>query len=240
MLSDEDPRHEGCAPLLPAAVLVPLLLALLAWSLLLPAQAAERRGRLTIELQLDGSSRWQDGGDESRSTLKRRYRIVTWLQPVGEPMEVNTKAPDYAQTMMARANQVQSGVAQAQARLVKHASTAAPQDDGEDLRFQTFQGMDRCGASVEVQVDETVEGRYADVQSPVAWRVVRHGAQPPSADEMRLICLGHSLVLDRRSGAITTDAGFGLPEPMVSSVHTERGRSEGSVKATLSWRFEEP
>ncbi|TXC66303.1 hypothetical protein FSC37_11645 [Piscinibacter aquaticus] len=77
MLPDEDPRHEASAPLLPAAFLIPLLLALLAWSLLVPAQAAERRGRLTIELQLDGSSRWQDGADESRTTLKRRYRVVT-------------------------------------------------------------------------------------------------------------------------------------------------------------------
>lgn len=281
MLPEEDSRHDAGAPLLPAALLIPLLLVLLGWSLLLPVQAAERRGRLTIELQLDGSSRWQDAGDESRTTLKRRYRIVTWLQPVGEPMDVNTKAPDYAQTMMARSNQVQARVAQAQARhgnaappmdmarqmemarqaqatcgtdrdclmrvlapqvaaqvtpdaaqqarLVKHATTAPPEDDGEDRRFQTFQGMDRCGASVEVQVDEVIEGKYADVQGPVAWRVVRHGAQPPTADELRLICLGHSLVLDRRTGAITTDAGFALTEPMVTSVHTERGRSSTSI-----------
>ena len=116
MFPDEDPRQEPGAPLLPAALLIPLLLALLAWSLLMPAHAAEPRARLTIELQLDGTSRWQDGGDDSRTTLKRRYRIVTWLQPVGEPMDVNTKAPDYAQTMMARSNQVQARVAQAQAR----------------------------------------------------------------------------------------------------------------------------
>lgn len=300
MLPDEDPRHEASAPLLPAAFLIPLLLALLAWSLLVPAQAAEPRGRLTIELQLDGSSRWQDGADESRTTLKRRYRVVTWLQPVGDPMDVNTKAPDYAQTMAARANQVQARVAQAQARhgsapppmdmarqmelarqaqatcgndrdclmrvlapqmaaqvtpdaaqqarLVRHTKTASAKDDAEsdaeDARFQTFQGMDRCGASVEVQVEETIEGKYADVQGPVAWRVVRSGAQPPTADELRLLCLGHSLVLDRRSGAITTDAGFGLTEPMVTSVHTERGRSStsvdrlGSLAAVSQWMAE--
>ncbi len=281
MFPDEDPRHEAGAPLLPAALLIPLLLALLAWSLLMPAQAAEPRGRLTIDLQLDGSSRWQDAGDDSRTTIKRRYRIVTWLQPVGEPMEVNTKAPDYAQTMMARANQVQARVAQAQARhgnaappmdmarqmelarqaqaacgtdrdclmrmlapqvaaqvtpdraqqakLVRHATTAAPVDDAEDRRFQTFQGIDRCNAKVEVQVDDTIEGRHADVQGPVPWKVVRRDAQPPTADELRLICLGFSLVLDRRSGEITTDAGFGLPEPRVTSVHSERGRSSSSV-----------
>lgn len=281
MFPDEDPRQEPGAPLLPAALLIPLLLALLAWSLLMPAHAAEPRARLTIELQLDGSSRWQDGGDDSRTTLKRRYRIVTWLQPVGEPMAVNTKAPDYAQTMMARANQVQARVTQAQARhgnaappmdmarqmelarqaqaacgtdrdclmrmlapqvaaqvtpdraqqakLVRHATTAAPEDDAEDRRFQTFQGIDRCDAKVEVQVDDTIEGRYADVQGPVPWKVVGRDAQPPTADELRLICLGFSLVLDRRTGAITTDTGFGLPEPRVTSVHSERGRSSSSV-----------
>ena len=296
MLPDEDPRHETGAPLLPAALLIPLLLALFAGSMLLPAQAAEPRGRLTIDLQLDGSSRWQDGGDESRTTLKRRYRIVTWLQPVGEPMDVNTKAPDYAQTMMARSNQVQARVAQAQARhgnaapptdmarqmemarqaqatcgtdrdclmrvlapqvaaqvtpdaaqqarLVRHATTAPAEEETEDRRYQTFQGMDRCGAQVEVQVDELIEGRYADVQGPVAWRVVRGNAQPPGADELRLICLAHSLVLDRRTGAITTDAGFALSEPVVTSVHTERGRSStstdrlGTLAAVSRWMAE--
>lgn len=52
-----DHETEPTRPLLPAAVLIPLLLALLGWSLLMPAQAGERRARLTIELQLDGASR---------------------------------------------------------------------------------------------------------------------------------------------------------------------------------------
>ncbi len=287
--------HDAPRPLLPAAVLVPLLVALLGFSLLLPAQATERRARLTIELELDGSSRWQDAGDSSQTTLKRRYRLVTWLRAEGDPMAVNTKAPDYAQTMMARSAQVQSQVAAAQnraarspaappmdmarqmelaqkaqaacgsdrdclmrmlapqvaaqvtpdparqAQLVRHAQTAREEDDGEDLRYQSFQGIDRCEASYEVRVEETLEGRYADVQGPVPWRITRGGAQPLTADELRLLCLNFNLVLDRRSNAITTDAGFGLPEPRVSSVHTERGRSTtsvnrlGSLDAVSQW-----
>ena len=38
-----------------------------------------------------------------------------------------------------------------------------------------------------------------------------------------------AFVLDLRSNTITTDNGFGLPEPMVASLHTERGRSTKSV-----------
>lgn len=279
-----DHATEPSRPLLPATVLIPLLLALLGWSLLVaPAQAAERRGRLTIELNLEGASRWQDAGDSSQTTLKRHYRIVTFLRAEGEPMSVNTKAPDYAQKMMAQSAQVQARVAEAQARkpigavpplmdpakqmemarkaqaacgtdrdclmrmlapqvaaqvtsdparqaqLVRHAQTARPEDDGEDERYLTFNGIDRCDATVEVRVDETIEGRYADVQGPVPWRIVRSDAQRPSADELRLLCLSFNLVLDLRSGAITTDTGFGLPEPVVTSVHTERGRSTKSV-----------
>lgn len=275
---------EPLRPLLPASVLIPLLLALLGWSMLvLPAQAAERRGRLTIDLQLDGSSRWQDAGDSSQTTIKRHYRLVTTLRAEGDPMSINTKAPDYAQKMMAQSAQVQAKAAQAQARkpqagmpppvdmarqmemarqaqaacgtdrdclmrmlapqvaaqvttdparqaqLVRHAQTAGPEDDGEDARYLNFAGVDRCDAKFEVQVEEVIEGRYADVQGPVPWKIVRRDAQPLSADEKRLLCLNFQLVLDLRSGAITTDTGFGLPEPMVSSVHTERGRSTTSV-----------
>lgn len=279
------PRHDLDAPrpLLPVAVLVPLLVALLGFSLLLPAQAAERRARLTIELQLDGSSRWQDAGDSSQTTLKRHYRIVTWLRAEGDPMAVNTKAPDYAQTMMARSAQVQSQVAAAQGRaagspaaapmdmarqmelaqkaqaacgadrdclmrmlapqvaaqvtldparqaqLVRHAQTARAEDDGEDLRYQAFHGIDRCEATFEARIEETIEGRYADVQGPVPWRITRGGAQPLPADELRLLCLSFNLVLDRRGNTLTTDAGFALPAPQVTSVHTERGRSSSSV-----------
>jgi hypothetical protein len=39
--SRPEPIHEASRPLLPAALLVPLLLALFAWSLLLPAEAAQ-------------------------------------------------------------------------------------------------------------------------------------------------------------------------------------------------------
>lgn len=339
MKTDHD--TEPSRPLLPATVLIPLLLALLGWSLLVaPAQAAERRGRLTLELTLEGASRWQDAGDSSQTTLKRHYRIVTFLRADGEPTSVNIKAPDYAQKMMAQSAQVQARVAEAQSRkpqgaqppmmdpakqmemarkaqaacgndrdclmrmlapqvaaqvtadptrqaqLVRHAQTARPEDDGEDERYLMFSGIDRCEAQVEVRIDETIEGRYADVQGPVPWRIVRSDAQRPSADELRLLCLSFNLVLDLRSQAITTDTGFGLPEPVVTSVHTERGRStksvdrlsgigpvaqwmaertrqaprtgsasatlplassreagrgrtEGSVKAQLSWKFEE-
>jgi hypothetical protein len=116
-----------------------------------------------------------------------------------------------------------------QAQLVRHAQTAGAEDDAEDLRYQSFHGIDRCDASFEARIEETIEGRYADVQGPVPWRITRGGAQPLAADELRLLCLGFNLVLDRRTNAISTDAGFMLPEPRVGSVHTERGRSTSSV-----------
>lgn len=276
------PQDETPRPLLPAALLIPLLLMLMGWSLLAPAHAAERRARLTIELQLDGANRWSDAGDASQTKLSRHYRLVTYLRADGEPMSVNTKAPDYAQTMMNRSAQVQSQVAQArarpatpgapapldaaarmamvqkaqatcgddrdclmrvlmpqiaaqttsdpglQARLVEHGRKAKPEDDGEDLRYLNFSGVDRCDAQFQVRADETSEGHYADVQGPVPWRETRSVTGALPADELRLLCLGFSLVLDLRTQAITTDTGFGLPEPIATTQRTERGRSTRS------------
>lgn len=279
-----EPHDEPARPLLPAALLIPLLLVLLGWSLLMPVHAAERRARLTLELQLDGTNRWSDAGDASQTKLSRHYRLVTFLHADGEPMSVNTKAPDYAQTMMNRSAQVQAQVARAQAqarpsrpgtpapmdaatrmamaqkaqaacgtdrdcvmrmlmpqvaaqttadpalqaRLIEHGRTAKAEDDGEELRYLNFSGVDRCEAQFQVHADETAEGHYADVQGPVPWRETRSVSSALSADELRLLCLGFSLVLDLRTQAITTDAGFGLPEPMAATLRTERGRSTRS------------
>jgi len=116
-----------------------------------------------------------------------------------------------------------------QAQLVQHARNAGAEDDGEDLRFQSFHGIDRCEATYDARIEDALEGRYADVQGPVPWRITRGGAQALSADELRLLCLSFNLVLDRRTNVLSTDAGFILPEPHVTSVHTERGRSTSSV-----------
>lgn len=275
-------HDEPARPLLPAALLIPLLLMLLLGSLLMPAHAAERRARLTIELQLAGTNRWSDAGDASQTKLSRHYRLVTYLHAEGEPMSVNTKAPDYAQTMMNRSAQVQAQVARAQARpaqpgapapvdaatrmamaqkaqaacgsdrdclmrmlmpqvaaqttsdpalqarLIQHGRSAKAEDDGEDLRYLNFSGVDRCEAQFEVRADETAEGHYADVQGAVPWRETRSVAGPLPADELRLLCLGFNLVLDLRTQSITSDAGFGLPEPLATTLRTERGRSTRS------------
>lgn len=275
-------HDEPARPLLPAALLIPLLLMLLGWSLLMPVHAAERRARLTLELQLDGTNRWSDAGDASQAKVSRHYRLVTFLRADGEPMSVNTKAPDYAQSMMDRSAQVQAQVAKAQARpsrpgapaptdaatrmamaqkaqaacgndrdclmrmlmpqvaaqttadpalqarLIEHGRTAKAEDDGEELRYLNFSGVDRCEAQFQVRADDTAEGHYADVQGPVPWRETRSVAGALSADELRLLCLNFQLVLDLRTQAITTDAGFGLPEPMATTLRTERGRSTRS------------
>lgn len=112
--------------LLPWPVLLPLLLLVCLWGLAQNSGAApttEKRLRLTVELSVEGDSRWQHAGDSSKSRTQRQYRLVTYLRSDGELQEFNTKDPQYAQQMMDRAAQVQARVAKAQGRQAPQAMT---------------------------------------------------------------------------------------------------------------------
>lgn len=173
--------NDTSRPLLPAALWLPLLLALIGWSLVFPAAAGERRARLTIELQLDGGSRWGDGNDGGRSTLNRHYRLVTTLRSDGEAMSVNTKAPDYAQQMMARAAGVQARVAEVQARQPAPdpaALAAAMQSRAAQLQ----QAQAACGGDRACLMRRLMPPAAAGVSADPALqaRLVRHAGQAPA------------------------------------------------------------
>lgn len=132
---------ETSAPLLPFAVWLPLLLALLACSLSDAVQAGERRARLSVELQLEGGSQWQDHGDSANTRIRRHYRLVTTLRSDGELLNVNDNAPDHARRMMERSQRVQARVAATAAPPVAAPSPAALMAQAAQL--QALQK--RCG-----------------------------------------------------------------------------------------------
>ena len=81
-----------------------------------PLQAAEKLGRYTVDISVDGQQTWNRGSDWSKSTTRERYHIVTRVKSSGEADSVNTKDPNFAQKQMATAARVQAAVAKAQGR----------------------------------------------------------------------------------------------------------------------------
>lgn len=87
----------------------------------IPSIAAEKVGRYTVEITVEGQRSWRNGSDWSKSTTLERYKIVTSVKSDG-PDSVNTKDPQFAQKQMAKAARVQAAVQKAQGR----SPTAAP------------------------------------------------------------------------------------------------------------------
>lgn len=86
------------------------------------AIAADKIGRYTVEIKVDGQQSWRAGNDWSKSTATEHYRIVTHVKSDGEPDSVNIKDPAFAQKQMQKAARVQQAVQKAQGR----APAAAP------------------------------------------------------------------------------------------------------------------
>lgn len=81
-----------------------------------PSNAADKIGRYTVEITVDGQKKWRRGSDWSTSTMRETYRIVTSVKSDGKPDSVNVKDPAYAQKQMAKAARVQAAVQKAQGR----------------------------------------------------------------------------------------------------------------------------
>lgn len=84
--------------------------------------AADRLGRLTVEVRVEGAQSWQMGQDYSNSRISEQYKLVTTVKSDGQLDSVNTKDPQFAQKQMTKAAGVQKAVREAQAR----SGTAVP------------------------------------------------------------------------------------------------------------------
>ena len=84
---------------------------------LVPAEAAPRRARLTVEVKVEGTEKViGSGSEQTASKFREGYTIVTYLNAEGDLEQFNTKDPAYGQKMMGMAAGVNAKVAQAQGR----------------------------------------------------------------------------------------------------------------------------
>jgi len=99
--------------------------------------AAEKIGRYTVEITVEGQKTWNRGNDWSKSTMRETYRIVTSVKSDGEPDSVNVKDPSVAQKQMAKAARVQAAVQKAQGR----SATASPTQEAYIAQQKALAGQ---------------------------------------------------------------------------------------------------
>jgi hypothetical protein len=79
----------------PRSLYFAAFVALTFWS---AAHAAERKARLTIEIQVTGDEVWHGkGSDEANVKFSQHLALITYMRSDGEPMDSNPKDPDDAQ-----------------------------------------------------------------------------------------------------------------------------------------------
>lgn len=83
----------------------------LAFLAAVPAPAAERTARFTVEVKVQGHQSWRAGTDWARTDIDEHYRITTHVRSDGELQNVNPKDPAFAQQQLAKAAAVQRTVA---------------------------------------------------------------------------------------------------------------------------------
>lgn len=82
-----------------------------------PAQAASKRARLTVKVDVDGTEKVVgNGSDQATARFREGYTIVTVVESTGELAQFNTKDPQYAQKMMGLSQNVQAQVNAAQGK----------------------------------------------------------------------------------------------------------------------------
>src|SRR5687767_911394 len=138
---------------------VPFSLSLLTLNVLPgSAVAAEQSARMSVTVIASGADSTRSEGESSKGTYTYKAAFTTTLQTDGEPSDVNMYDPQYAEKAMAAAN---ASMAKVQAALRGEFS-----DDEEepepDNRYLFFTGQMDCPTTLSIEVDERLEGEYAD------------------------------------------------------------------------------
>ncbi len=81
------------------------------------SQAASKRARLTVKVDVEGSERVVGiGSDQASAKFREGYTIVTVVESTGELAQYNTKDPQYAQKMLGLSQNVHAKVNAAQGK----------------------------------------------------------------------------------------------------------------------------
>lgn len=154
------------------------------------AQAADKLGRLTIDVKVEGAQSWQQSSDYSNSKISEQYRILTTVKSDGSLESVNLKDPKFAQQQMARAADVQQAVREARARSGKPAPrapvtqqeyVAAQQRIGAEM--QKAQAACKGDINCVMQVAQKFSDQMGQVPAPGIAAVAAPSGSEPEEEE---------------------------------------------------------
>jgi hypothetical protein len=127
--------------------------------------------------------------------------------------------PQYAEKAMAAAN---ASMAKVQAALRGEFSDDEEEPEPEN-RYLFFLGEMDCPGTLSIEVDERLEGEYADVGGMQPYTITFTAKSSGASQELNMLCIGNTSVLDIKDN-ILYRRGVGFPEVTGHYVYHETNR----------------
>lgn len=206
---------------------VPALLGAAIALSLTPSAHADETAVMSVTLTASGEDSTKSQGEWSKGTFRYQAKFAIPLQTDGTPGSVNMYDPDYAQKAMAQAQRDMEKIQNAMQGKFSDEEEAAP-----DERYLMYIGQMDCGASVEIHVQEKVEGAYADVGGMQPYTQTFNAHSNGTKDELNMLCVGNSSVLDIKDNVLYR-SNIGFPGVIGHYVFSEanRGNSQDDKNA---------
>jgi hypothetical protein len=182
--------------------------------------AAEQTGRMSVSIIASGTDSTRSEGESSKATFTYKAAFAATLKSDGEPSEINMYDPDYAEKAMAAAN---ANMAKIQAALRGEFSDDEEEEVEPDNRYVFFMGDMQCPSTLEISVEERMEGEYADVGGMQPYTMTYTANSSGEQPERDMLCVSSTSVLDIKDGMLYRSS-LGFPEVTGHYVFHEANR----------------
>lgn len=180
--------------------------------------AAEQTARMSVTVVATGSDSTRSEGEWSKGTFSYRAAFTTTLQSDGEPSDTNMYDPDYGAKALAAAAATMARIQAAQRGEFSDEEEAEP-----DNRYVFFLGEVDCPTTLDIEVDERLEGEYADVGGMQPYAITFTAKSAGTAPELSLLCVSSNSVLDIKDDVLYRSS-LGFPEVTGHYLYQESNR----------------
>jgi len=202
-------------PKLPVRFFAPFICAV---TLSTPVLAAEQHARMSVSVVATGAESTRSEGEWSKGTFSYRATFTTTVTTDGELSEINMYDPEFAQKSMAAAA---ANMAKIQAAM-KGEFSDEPEVEPE-VRYLMYLGQMECAATLSIEIDEKLEGEYADVGGMQPYTMTFTGKSSGSEAERNMLCVSSNSVLDTKDDTLYRST-LGFPEVTGHYVLNEKNR----------------
>jgi hypothetical protein len=180
--------------------------------------AADEQARMSVSVVATGTDSTKSDGEWSKGTFSYRAAFTATVQTDGVLSDINMYDPQYAQKAMATAAATMAKIQAAQRGEFSDEEEVTPEP-----RYLMFIGAMDCPATLSIEVDEKLEGAYADVGGMQPYTMTFTGKSSGTEAERDMQCVSNNSVLDTKDMKLYRST-LGFPEMKGHYILHEKNR----------------